>query len=254
MSIKYTEDLCDVLGKFATGDFPTHTKKTAFGVFGLMRNGFKYMKYMEKLALFLYRPPTEGTVMRDYHESAPFTVKETMATMTDMGCGMPSEHDILFKTHRFLVHAITLGSIMITVNSCGFKKSIFKKYMKNDHEVINRDHKNDGLFNQLFPAEAGNDAQTFRQDFYLFKQVMPNVENMARLCMIGHTRVNYGNLYSLFNLMVANLSDKESEYLLDKETTGKLNAKPRNSQQYLKNALDDISGEAFTYLYFNYLH
>jgi len=128
----------------------------------------------------------------------------------------------LVKTRRFLVHAVTLGSIMITVNSCGFNKSIFKKGMRNDHEVKNRDHKNDGLLNQLFPAYAGNDTQT--------KQVMPNGENMARLCMIGYTCANYGNLYSLFHLMVANLSDKETEYIIDKETTGKLNAKPQNSQ------------------------
>ena len=143
---------------------------------------------------------------------------------------------------------------MITVNSCGFNKSIFKTYMKNDHEVKNRDHKNYGLFNQLFPAYAGNDAQTIRQDFNLLKQVMPNGENMARLCMIGYTRANYGNLCSLFNLMVAHLSDKEAEYMIDKETTGKLNAKPRNSQQYLENVLDDISGELFYYFYFNISH
>ena len=75
---------------------------------------------------FLYRHPTEGNVMSDYNECVPSAVKETMATMTNMGCGMPSEHDILVKTRRFLVHAVTLGSIMITVNSCGFNKSIFK--------------------------------------------------------------------------------------------------------------------------------
>ena len=149
-----------------------------------------------------------------------------MATMTDMGCGMPSEHDILVKTRRFLVYAVTLGSIMITFNSCGFNKSIFKKYIKNDHEVKNRDHKNDGLFNKLFPPYAGNDAQTIRQDFNLLKQVMPNGENMARLCMIGYTRSNYGNLYCLFELIVAHLSDKEAEYIIDKETTRKLI--PRN--------------------------
>ena len=169
--------------------------------------------------------------------------------MTDMGCGMPSEYDILVKTRRFLVHAVTLGSITITVKSCGFNKSIFKKYMKNDHEVENRDHNNDGLFNKLFPPYAGNDAQTIRQDFNLLKQVMPNGENMARLCMIGYTRSNYGNLYCLVKFVFANLSDKEAEYILDKETTGKLNAKPRNSQQYLKTVLDDIAGELF-YLFF----
>ena len=138
---------------------------------------------------------------------------------------------------------------MITVNSCGFNKSIFKKYMKNDHEVKNRDPKNDGLFNKLFPPYAGNDASTIRQDFNLLKQVMPNGENMARLCMIGYTRSNYGNLYCLVRCVFANLSDKEAEYILDKETTGKLNAKPRNSQQYLKTVLDDIAGEVF-YLFF----
>ena len=174
--------------------------------------------------------------------------------MTDMGCGMPSEHDILVKNRRFLVHAVTLGSIMITCNSFGFNSSIFKKYMKNDHEVKNRDHKNDGLFNQLFPPDAGNDAQTLRQDFNLLKQVMPNGENMARLCMIGYTRSNYGNLYCLFKLIVANLSDREAEYIIDKETTGKLNAKPQNSQQYLKTVLDDISGELFYSFYFNISH
>ena len=45
-----------------------------------------------------------------------------------------------------------------------------------------RDPKNDGLFNKLFPPYAGNDASTIRQDFNLLKQVMPNGENMTRLC------------------------------------------------------------------------
>jgi len=117
--------------------------------------------------------------------------------MTHMGCGMPSEQDILFKTRRFLEHVINLGSIMITVDSCGFNKSIFKKHMKNDHEVKNRDHKNDGLFNQLFSADARNDAQIICQDFNLLKQVIPNREDMARICMIRCTRANYGNLYCL---------------------------------------------------------
>ena len=64
---KYTEDLCDALGNVATGDFPTHTEKPAFGVFGLMGNGFQYMEHMEKLVFFLYRHPTEGNVMSDYN-------------------------------------------------------------------------------------------------------------------------------------------------------------------------------------------
>ena len=67
--------------------------------------------------------------------------------------------------------------------------------------------------------------------------------------MIGYTRSNYGNLYCLVKFVFANLSDKEAEYILDKETTGKLNAKPCNSQQYLKTVLDDIAGEVF-YLFF----
>ena len=104
------------------------------------------MEHMEKLIYFLYRHPTEGNVMSDYNECVPSAVKKTMATINDMGCGMPSELDILTKNRRFLVLAVTLGSIMITVNSCGFNKSIFKKYMKNDHEVKHRDKKNDGLF------------------------------------------------------------------------------------------------------------
>jgi len=69
------------------------------------------------LIFSLYRHPTEGNMMSDYNECVPSAVKKTMATMTDMGCGMPSEHDILVKTRRFLVHAVTLDSIMITVNS-----------------------------------------------------------------------------------------------------------------------------------------
>ena len=113
---------------------------------------------------------------------------------------------------------------------------------------------NDGLFNKLFPPYAGNDIQTIRQDFDLLKEVMPNGENMARFCMIGYTRSNYGNLYCLFKFVCANLSDKEAEYIIDKETTGKLNAKPQNSQQYLKTVLDDISGELFYWFYFNILH
>ena len=245
-SLKKTEDLCDELGNFAVGDFPTHTEKPAFGVYGLMGNGARYMEQMEKLSFFLYRHPTEGNVMSDWNECVPSAVKEAMATMNDMGPGMPSELDILAKTRRFLVHAVTLGSIMITVNSCGFNKAIFKKYMKDDCEVKNRDTKNDGLFNKLFPPYASSDAATIRQDFNLLKQVMPNGENMARLCMIGYTRSNYGNLYCLVRCVFANLSAKEAEYILDKETTGKLNAKPRNSQQYLKIVLEDIAGEYST--------
>jgi len=84
--------------------------------------------------------------------------------------------------------------------------------MKNDHKVKNRDHKNDGLFNQLFPADAPNNPQTLRQAFNLLQQVMPNGKNMARICMIGYTRANYGNLWSLFNLMAAHFSDKKAEY------------------------------------------
>ena len=98
---------------------------------------------------------------------------------------------------------------------------------------------------------AGNDASTIRQDFNLLKQVMPNGENMARLCMIGYTRSNYGNLYCLVRLVFANLSAKEAEYILNKETTGKLNAKPRNSQQYLKVVLEDMAGEYFSCSVFN---
>ena len=74
---------------------------------------------------------SEENVMSDYNECVPSAVKKAMATMTDMGFGMLSEYDILVKTRRFFVHAVTLDSIMITVNSCGFNKSIFKKYMKN---------------------------------------------------------------------------------------------------------------------------
>ena len=55
-----TEDLCDELCHFAVGDFPTHTEKPAFGVYGLMGNGARYMEQMEKLTFFLYRHPTEG--------------------------------------------------------------------------------------------------------------------------------------------------------------------------------------------------
>ena len=239
------------MGNFAVGDFPTHTEKPAFGVYGLMGNGAQYMEQMEKLTFFLYRHPTEGNVMSDWNECVPSAVKEAMATMTDMGPGMPSELEILAKTRRFLVHAVTLGSIMITVNSCGFNKAIFRKYMKNDCEVKNRDTKNDGLFNKLFPPYAGNDAATIRQDFNLLKQVMPNGENMARLCMIGYTRSNYGNLYCLVRRVFANLSVKEAEYILNKETTNKLNAKPRNSQQYLKVVLEDMAGEYFSCSVFN---
>ena len=79
ISTTYTEELCDVLGNFATGDFPTHTKKLAFGAFGLMGNVFKYTKRMEKLVLFLYMYPTEGNMMSNYHEYVPSAVKETMA-------------------------------------------------------------------------------------------------------------------------------------------------------------------------------
>ena len=44
-----TSDLCDELCNFAVGDFPTHTEKPAFGVYGLMGNGAQYMEHMEKL-------------------------------------------------------------------------------------------------------------------------------------------------------------------------------------------------------------
>ena len=97
-----TEDLCDELCNFAVGDFPTHTEKPAFGVYGLMGNGARYMKHMEKLIYFLYRHPTEGNVMSDYNECVPSAMKETMATMTDIGPGMPSELDILTKHVGFL--------------------------------------------------------------------------------------------------------------------------------------------------------
>jgi len=93
-----------------------------------MGNGFKYMEHMKQFALFLYRHSTEGTVMSDYQEPVPVAVKETMSTMTDMGCGMLSEYDMLFKSRCFLVHTIALGAIMITYNSCGFNKLFSKIY------------------------------------------------------------------------------------------------------------------------------
>ena len=175
--------------------------------------------------------------------------------MTEMGCSVCHLSLICCSEVIDLLCMLSLlvplwSQLTIVVSTKAFSKNIWRMITR----WKTRDPKNDGLFNQLFPADAPNDPQTIRQAFNLLKQVMPNGDNMERLCMIGYTRANYGNLYSLFHLMVANLSDKETEYIIDKETTGKLNAKSWNSQQYLKNALDDISGEVFTYLYFNYLH
>jgi len=129
----------------------------------------------------------------------------------------------------------SLTANAMTVNSVGFNKSIFKTCLKNDHEVKNREPANDGLFSQLFPADAPPDHATLAWEFNLLKQVIPNGEHISILCMIGYTRTNYGNLWSVFKMLVAKLTPKEAELIMDRETTGKLkaNAKPRTSLQYL---------------------
>jgi len=67
--------------------------------------------------------------------------------------------------------------------------------------------------------------------------------------MMGYICANYGNLWSVFNVMAASLTAKEAEYIINKETTRKLNAQPINSLQYLKAALEDPVGTVFHILY-----
>jgi len=86
-----------------------------------------------------------------------------------------------------------------------------------------------GSFNQLFPADAPNDPKTFRQEFDLLKQVNPNGEIIARICMMGYTRAKYGNLWSVFNMMAANLTAKEAEYIIDKVNNRETQCKAKKS-------------------------